>query len=62
MIDALKKNGKTTVMLSGDHEHVVSKLRAELRIDAFHSGLSPSQKIEIIESYQSKGQKDRHGW
>ena len=57
MIDALKKNGKTTVMLSGDHEHVVSKLTAELRIDAFHSGLSPSQKIEIIESYQSKGQK-----
>ena len=57
VIDALKKNGKTTVMLSGDHEHVVSKLTAELRIDAFHSGLSPSQKIEIIESYQSKGQK-----
>ena len=57
VIDALKKNGKTTVMLSGDHEHVVSKLSAELRIDAFHSGLSPSQKIEIIESYQSKGQK-----
>ena len=57
VIDALKKNGKTTVMLSGDQEHVVSTLRAELRIDAFHSGLSPSQKIEIIESYQSKGQK-----
>lgn len=57
VIDALKENGNTTVMLSGDQEHVAKMLSAELRIDAFHSGLSPSQKIEIIESYQSKGQK-----
>ena len=57
VIDALKKNGKTTVMLTGDHEHVAKMLSAELNLDALHSRLSPSQKIEIIESYQSKEQR-----
>ena len=57
VIDALKKNGKTTVMLTGDHEHVARMLSAELNLDAVHSRLSPSQKIEIIESYQSKEQR-----
>ena len=56
MIDVLK-NGKTTVMLTGDHEHVAKMLSAELNLDTLHSRLSPSQKIEIIESYQSKKQR-----
>ena len=44
-------------MLTGDHAEVALALGRILLIDDIHAGLTPHQKIKLIESYQDKGQR-----
>ncbi|NCV52397.1 MAG: heavy metal translocating P-type ATPase, partial [Gammaproteobacteria bacterium] len=57
VINALKADHKTTVMLTGDHAQVADALGRDLGIDHVHSKLTPNQKIEIIRSYQAGEQR-----
>ena len=57
VIEALKLDNKGTIILTGDHDQVANALGNELGVDQVHSRLTPDQKIEVIESYQSKGQR-----
>ena len=57
VIEALKLDNKSTIILTGDHDQVANALGNELGVDQVHSRLTPDQKIEVIESYQSKGQR-----
>jgi Cu+-exporting ATPase len=57
VINALKADHKTTVMLTGDHAHVAEALGRDLGIDRVHAKLTPNQKIEIIRSYQAEEQR-----
>ena len=53
----LKAEHKKTAMLTGDHEQVALALGRILQVDEIHAGLTPNQKIELIESFQDQGQR-----
>ncbi|MBE58792.1 MAG: hypothetical protein CMD66_05225 [Gammaproteobacteria bacterium] len=53
----LKAENKKTAMLTGDNEQVALALGRILQVDAIHAGLTPHQKIEVIESFQDQGQR-----
>ena len=57
VINALKADHKTTVMLTGDRAHIADALGLNLGIDHVHSELTPTRKIEIIRSYQAGEQR-----
>ena len=57
VITALKSDNKRVIVLTGDQDQVAEALGRELTVDQVHSRLTPSQKIEVIESYQSHGQR-----
>ena len=57
VIKALKSDNKHVIVLTGDQDQVAEALGRELAVDQVHSRLTPTQKIEIIESYQSHGQR-----
>ena len=53
----LKAEHKKTAMLTGDHEQVALALGRIIQVDEIHAGLTPHQKIELIESFQDQGQR-----
>jgi P-type Cu+ transporter len=55
LIDALKKEGFQTVLLSGDKKEKCEALAAELGIDKVYSEKLPAEKLEIIESFEKEG-------
>lgn len=57
VFNRLKAEHKKTAMLTGDHAKVALALGRLLQVDDIHAGLTPHQKIELIESYQDKGQR-----
>ena len=57
VITALKSDNKRVIVLTGDQDQVAEALGRELTVDQVHSRLTPTQKIEVIESYQSHGQR-----
>ena len=57
VINALKSDNKRVIVLTGDQDQVAEALGRELAVDQVHSRLTPTQKIEVIESYQSHGQR-----
>jgi Cd2+/Zn2+-exporting ATPase len=49
-IAALKARGVSkTVMLTGDNPEIAKAIAAELRLDEFHAGLLPDQKVKQVE-------------
>jgi Cu+-exporting ATPase len=57
VINMLKSDNKRVIVLTGDQDQVAEALGRELTVDQVHSRLTPTQKIEVIESYQSHGQR-----
>jgi Cd2+/Zn2+-exporting ATPase len=59
-IDALRKKGIRTVMLTGDDPQIADTLASELRMDEVFGGLLPHQKVERMEALnKEKGSKGR---
>ena len=57
VINTLKSDKKRVIILTGDHEPVANAIGSELAVDQVHSRLTPNQKIDVIGSYQSQGQR-----
>ena len=54
---ALKKRGLHLVVLSGDRPAAVAPVASELGIDDWRGGLTPTEKIAIIEQLKSQGRR-----
>lgn len=55
-IKLFKKNNIKTIMLTGDNKEVAKLVSNKLEIDAFHAGILPHQKLDIIKELQNKGE------
>jgi Cd2+/Zn2+-exporting ATPase len=54
-IDALKKRGVKTAMLTGDRVEIAEETARELGIDEVHAGLFPEDKLRIVEELKREG-------
>jgi len=54
-VDALKKRGVKTVMLTGDRLEIARETAEQLKIDEVHAELFPEDKLRIIEEMKGKG-------
>jgi len=50
MVDAFKKAGLETKILSGDREKKVAQVATKLGIDDYHAAMKPDEKLKYIES------------
>ncbi|PLW74900.1 heavy metal translocating P-type ATPase [Cohaesibacter celericrescens] len=57
VIARLKDRGIALMILSGDQPRAVEVIANELGIDAYHAGISPTDKIAMIEAQKAKGHK-----
>ena len=57
MIQALQKQGKDIVLMSGDNESSVRAIAAEAGIEKFNFGVLPQTKAEILGNYASLGKR-----
>jgi Cu2+-exporting ATPase len=55
LIDFLRKQGKTVLLLSGDRSDVVSSVAAELGISTALGNLSPEAKYDAVKHLQKQG-------
>ncbi|MDJ0628030.1 MAG: heavy metal translocating P-type ATPase [Rhodobacter sp.] len=56
-VTALKAQGKTVILLSGDHPAAVADIAARTGIDAFESGVLPDEKALYIKRLRESGHK-----
>jgi P-type Cu+ transporter len=54
-IDALKKLGLRTVMISGDNKATAGAVAAELGIDEVHAEILPAGKLDVLKSLRAAG-------
>jgi Cd2+/Zn2+-exporting ATPase len=57
VIEALRRERLTTVVLTGDRQASARHLQAELGIDDVRAELKPEQKLEVIRSLSSQGHR-----
>ncbi len=57
VIDELKKFGKKIILLSGDHQKIVSFVARELEINEFHYEKTPITKVKFLEELRNKNKK-----
>lgn len=57
VLAALKANGIRTYMLTGDRRHTAESVAKELGVDEVRAGLSPEQKVEIVDGFRQQGRK-----
>jgi Cd2+/Zn2+-exporting ATPase len=57
VLSALKAGGIKTVMLTGDRRHTAESVAKELGLDEVRAGLSPEQKVEIVDGFRQAGRK-----
>ena len=55
MLQALKKQGYKTVLISGDRKEKCETLAKDLALDAVYAEQLPDQKLEVIKTLQSEG-------
>ncbi|MGB5256251.1 MAG: heavy metal translocating P-type ATPase [Woeseiaceae bacterium] len=53
----LQAMGLKIALLSGDNRNAVTALATQLRIDEFHAGCTPRQKLAIIKAAQQRGER-----
>lgn len=56
-LDKIRSMGLELSIVSGDHEHAVNEVAKLLGISDAHSGCTPAQKLQIIESLQAAGKR-----
>jgi Cd2+/Zn2+-exporting ATPase len=54
-VDALRRRGVRTVMLTGDRAEIAEETAGQLGIDEFRAGLFPEDKLRIVEELKRKG-------
>jgi Zn2+/Cd2+-exporting ATPase len=54
MLNAVKKRGLELVMLTGDHFNSAKRISETLKIDAFHAGLTPEEKLHYVTEIAEK--------
>jgi len=54
-IGELHRLGLKVIMVTGDREPVAAQIAAELRLDAYHAGVTPAQKQELVKELRAKG-------
>lgn len=57
VLAALRTSGIRTVMLTGDRRHTAESVAKELGLDEVKAGLSPEQKVEIVDGFRRQGRK-----
>jgi Cd2+/Zn2+-exporting ATPase len=57
VLEALKRNGVRTIMLTGDRRHAAESVAKELGLDEVRAGLSPEGKVEAIQEIRASGRK-----
>ncbi len=57
VIEEIKSLGIKIFLLSGDREEITQKVAKELGFDEFKGGVSPEEKLKVIEELQKKGFK-----
>lgn len=55
LIDYLKEQGKKIILMSGDHEAIVSSIAKQLGIQEYQAALRPEDKLSNIEQLQKEG-------
>ncbi|WP_335999970.1 heavy metal translocating P-type ATPase [Halorientalis halophila] len=53
-VAALRKQGLTTVMLTGDNEGTARAVAEEVGVDEFRAGLLPEEKVNAVEALQDE--------
>ncbi len=56
-IQELRARDLTIAILSGDRKPTVARFAENLNIDEVHGGLTPAEKIELIEHWRSEGRR-----
>jgi len=54
-VEALRRRGVRTVMLTGDNEEIARETAGQLGIDEVHAGLFPEDKLRIVEELKREG-------
>ena len=57
LIEALRRRGLRTLVLTGDKRAAAEPLRTELGIDEVRAELKPNEKLAILEEFASRGEK-----
>jgi len=55
IIESLRAAGLSVAIISGDHEEPTRRLARTLGVDAYHAGILPDQKAELIAAMQRDG-------
>lgn len=56
MLAGVKRAGKTTMLLTGDHFNAAESVAAMVGVDEVHAGCLPEDKLHIIAGYEDKGE------
>lgn len=56
MLARVKRAGKTTMLLTGDHFNAAESVAAMVGVDEVHAGCLPEDKLNIIAGYEDKGE------
>jgi Cu+-exporting ATPase len=56
-IKTLHDSGVTLIMCTGDNQRTADAVARELQIDEVHAGVSPEDKLRIVEALQAKGHR-----
>lgn len=57
VLEVLHKKGLDTIMLTGDHSKAAENVAYQLGIKKFHGGLTPEDKVKIIEELSQNNKK-----
>ena len=56
-VESLRSDGIDAVMVTGDREETARRVATTVGIRRWHSGVSPSGKLEILREYQRQGRR-----
>jgi Cu+-exporting ATPase len=56
-IKTLHDSGVTVIMCTGDNQRTADAVARELQIDEVHAGVSPEDKLRIVEALKAKGHR-----
>ena len=56
MLAGVKRAGKTTMLLTGDHFNAAESVASMVGVDEVHADCLPEDKLNIIAGYEDKGE------